>query len=182
MPLNHYFVLKRIPFLFCCLVGVVSLGVSGCSLVSNGSHASVGGADPQTVAHFRTGQTETLRLQTGGGYQSAWAEMFPETLSNDVGMSRFVGTRSQSRIVSDFYAAATSKNLSVAELRWASFLRTYVLPGGEYEDGTAAQLCQWSQAELERCRVLAAGKPNDISKFERKLRSIAKELGVKISR
>ncbi|MEM1296071.1 MAG: hypothetical protein AAGH89_11950 [Verrucomicrobiota bacterium] len=116
--------------------------------------------------------------QTGNSYQSAWAEMFPETLpKNSPRANSLVGVRSQSRILSDFYAAAESSNLQLAELRWRGFLRKYVLPGGEYEDGTAAQLCSWSQAELERCQLLSQGQNRNLSSVERKLQAIARKLG-----
>lgn len=137
-------------------------------------------ADTKTTVSVRDGEDTSVRVQTANTYQSAWAEMFPETLpKNSPRANSLVGTGSQSRILSDFYAAAQSSNLQLAELRWRGFLRRYVLPGGEYEDGTAAQLCSWSQAELERCQLLSQGQGRNLSSIERKLQSIAKKLGAK---
>tara|TARA_R110002096_G_scaffold100173_9_gene222015 strand:- start:3072 stop:3563 length:492 start_codon:yes stop_codon:yes gene_type:complete len=155
----------------------IGIGLVGCLIAgSNLAQAS----DPKTTVSVRDGETSSVRIQTGNAYQSAWAEMFPETLAkNSPRANSLIGMRSQSRILSDFYAAAESSNLQLAELRWKGFLRKYVLPGGEYEDGTAAQLCSWSQAELERCQSLSEGQGRNLSSIERKIQAIAKKLGAK---
>ena len=150
-----------------------------CLVFAGSFNASQAGEPVTTFSYKKQGDNESLRLQAAANsYKSAWAEMFPESLPRAAGGNMLAGQLSQSRILDDFHSAAGSTNLRAAELRWQNFLRKYVLPGGEYEDGTAAHLCEWSRGELERCQKLSQGRGGEVGNIERKLRAVARKLGV----
>lgn len=86
-------------------------------------------------------------------------------------------TRSRaSGILRDFYSAALSENVGDAERKWKAFRAKYTLPGGEFEDGSAAHMCEWSDAEIKRCQAIASGKSAAVSAAERLLKNLAKKI------
>ncbi len=106
-----------------------------------------------------------------------WAAIYPETLPQEsASISRLTGTQRQSQILRDFYAAAGATDLSIAERRWTNFHRRYILPGGEFEDGTAANLWKWSEQELQRCQALKGGNASQATRAERALRTLSRQI------
>ena len=99
-------------------------------------------------------------------YQSVWAALFPDTLTN---------TGPPGSLQGDFHSAARSRTLAQARTAWAAFLAYHDPPDGFYEDAMHARRCEWARIEVQRLAYLAAGDETAATEQFEKMRQMAQE-------
>tara|TARA_R110002096_G_scaffold104771_20_gene230770 strand:- start:950 stop:1477 length:528 start_codon:yes stop_codon:yes gene_type:complete len=99
-------------------------------------------------------------------YRSVWAKLYPETLRPEK-------PEQLSLMFRDFYAAAASTTLKVAETRWTQFRSRYGPVERDFEDAVHERFWFWAGQELKRCRFLIASDDAGAAEVETDLRFFA---------